>query len=84
MSFHLGLAYTSLGDYRRALECFSWITTSLQGELVRERFGMTGLPSVFSRSWSVMCFAELGEFTRQSPPERRRCGLPRRSITRSV
>src|SRR5262249_10469288 len=45
VNFHLGMAYTSLGDYRRALECFSWNVTSLKGELIRERFGMTGLPS---------------------------------------
>jgi len=64
VNFHLGLAYTSPGKFRRALECFDWVITSLEGELVRERFGMTALPSVISRCWSVMCLAELGEFTR--------------------
>jgi tetratricopeptide (TPR) repeat protein len=34
----------------------------LQGDLVRERFGLTGLPSVLSRTWLVWCLAELGEF----------------------
>jgi class 3 adenylate cyclase/tetratricopeptide (TPR) repeat protein len=67
-NFHLGLAYASLGNYRQALERFGWIMRSLAGELIRERFGMTGLPSVFARSWSVMCLAELGEFTEGIAP----------------
>jgi tetratricopeptide (TPR) repeat protein len=41
---------------------------SLQGELVRERFGLTYLPSVVSRAWSVRCFAELGEFAEAITP----------------
>lgn len=36
---------------------------SLQGDLIRERFGLAGLPSVFSRINLVLCLAELGEFT---------------------
>ena len=62
VNFHLGLAFISLGDYRRAKDCLDWNIKSLEGDLVRERFGMTGLPAVLSRSWSAMCFAELGEF----------------------
>jgi class 3 adenylate cyclase/tetratricopeptide (TPR) repeat protein len=68
VNFHLGLAYNSLGDYRRALKCLGRNLAFLQGELVRERFGMAGLPSVFSRSWSVNCFAELGEFAEAIAP----------------
>jgi len=68
VNFHLGLAYNSLGDYRRALKCLGRNVAFLQGELVRERFGMSGLPSVFSRSWSVNCFAELGEFAEATAP----------------
>jgi tetratricopeptide (TPR) repeat protein len=68
VNFHLGLAYHSLGDYRRALECFGRNVASLQGELVRERFGMSALPSVLSRGWSVKCLAELGEFAEAIAP----------------
>jgi tetratricopeptide (TPR) repeat protein len=68
VNFHLGLAYISLGDYRRALECLVRNITSLQGDLARERLGMTGLPSVLSRSWSVMCLAELGQFENAIAP----------------
>ncbi len=35
---------------------------SLTGELIRERFGMTGLPAVMSRTWLVWCLADLGAF----------------------
>jgi tetratricopeptide (TPR) repeat protein len=35
---------------------------SLEGGLVRERFGLPYLPSVFSRTWLVWCLAELGAF----------------------
>jgi tetratricopeptide (TPR) repeat protein len=35
---------------------------SLKGELICERFGMTGLPSVMSRTWFVSCLADLGAF----------------------
>ena len=67
-NFRLGQAYHSLGDYRRALECFGRNVASLQGELVRKRFGMPGLPSVLSRGWLVRCFAELGEFAEAIAP----------------
>ncbi len=67
-NFHLGLAYHCLGDYRRALECFGRNVASLQGELVRERFGLPALPSVTSRGYSGRCFAELGEFAEAIAP----------------
>jgi len=34
----------------------------LEGDLIRERFGMPGLPSVLSRAWSVWCLGEQGAF----------------------
>ncbi len=67
VNFYLGLAYHSLGDYRRALECFGRNVASLQGELLLERFGMPALPSVISRCRLVKCFAELGEFAEAIP-----------------
>ena len=33
---------------------------SLMGDMRWERFGMTGLPSVTSRTWLVSCLADLG------------------------
>jgi class 3 adenylate cyclase/tetratricopeptide (TPR) repeat protein len=58
----LGTAYHALGDYRRAADCFRRNVASLTGELIHERFGMTGLPSVMSRTWLVWCLADLGAF----------------------
>ena len=59
----LGRAYELLGDHRRAIHFLKTVVDSLEGDLVRERFGMAGLPAVFSRTWLVWCLAELGELT---------------------
>jgi class 3 adenylate cyclase/tetratricopeptide (TPR) repeat protein len=58
----LGIAYHALGDYRQAVDCFSMNVASLIGDMVWERFGMTGLPSVTSSTWLVSCLADLGAF----------------------
>jgi class 3 adenylate cyclase/tetratricopeptide (TPR) repeat protein len=58
----LGLLYRALGDYRRAMDFLGWNTAHLTGDLVHERFGLFGLASVFSRAFSVLCLAELGQF----------------------
>jgi class 3 adenylate cyclase/tetratricopeptide (TPR) repeat protein len=60
----LGLVHHTRGDYRRAIECFQWNVEHLQGDLVRERFGMFVLPSLFSRSFVAWSLAELGDFAR--------------------
>jgi hypothetical protein len=49
-TFFLGSACHGLGDYRRAVDCFRRNVASLEGDLIHERFGMTGLPAVMSRS----------------------------------
>jgi tetratricopeptide (TPR) repeat protein len=64
--FYLGQVYYARGDYRRALDCFGWLVTSLEGDLIRERFGMPALPSVLSRSYLVRCLAEVGAFAEGS------------------
>jgi tetratricopeptide (TPR) repeat protein len=61
-NYYVGFVYYDLGNYRRAVDCLGWNVASLQGDLLREHFGMTGLPAVLSRvhlSWSL---AELGAF----------------------
>jgi tetratricopeptide (TPR) repeat protein len=52
----------SLGDFRRARECFQSNIQSLEGHLIRERFGEMGLPAVLTRLWLVHVLAECGEF----------------------
>jgi tetratricopeptide (TPR) repeat protein len=61
-TFFLGAACSALGEHRRAVHYFTSNVASLTGELLRERFGMTGLPAVMSRTWLVSCLADLGEF----------------------
>jgi class 3 adenylate cyclase/tetratricopeptide (TPR) repeat protein len=61
-TFFVGTACHALGDYRRAVDCFRRNVAALPGELTHERFGMTGLPSVMSRTWAVSCLADLGGF----------------------
>jgi len=58
----LGQLYLALGDYQQALKCLRWNATFLEGDLLRDRLGMDGLPSVLSRVWMVWCGAELGAF----------------------
>src|SRR5215813_2314625 len=58
----LGVAYHVLGDHRRAMGLLRRNVESLAGDLLRERFGMAGLPSVQSRAWLGRCLAELGAF----------------------
>jgi class 3 adenylate cyclase/tetratricopeptide (TPR) repeat protein len=61
-TFFVGSARHSLGDYRRAVDYFRRNVASIKGELIHERFGMTGLPAVMSRTWSVFCLTDLGAF----------------------
>ena len=60
----MGLLYHATGDYRRAIELFQQNVVQLDGELLRERFGLFGLPAVHSRSFLAWCYAELGEFAK--------------------
>ena len=59
---YLGTAYHVLGDHHRAIELLRSNVESLAGDLIRERFGLIGLPSVLSRAWLGRCLAELGAF----------------------
>jgi len=61
-NYYVGSVYYDLGDYRRAIDCLGWNVASLDGDLIRERFGMTGLPAVLSRAYLSWSLAELGVF----------------------
>ena len=50
------------GDYRRALALYAEAIEALGGDLVRERLGQAVPPSLYARSISAICLAELGEF----------------------
>jgi class 3 adenylate cyclase/tetratricopeptide (TPR) repeat protein len=59
---YLGIAYYTRGDHPRAMEALRKVVTALAGDLNREHFGMTGFPSVLSRTWLAWCLAEVGAF----------------------
>jgi tetratricopeptide (TPR) repeat protein len=61
--FFLGQLALGSGDYQRAKEHLRWNIDALTGNLVRERFGLSGLPPVLSRTNLILVTAELGEFT---------------------
>jgi class 3 adenylate cyclase/tetratricopeptide (TPR) repeat protein len=60
----MGLLYHALGDYPRAIDFFQWNIDRIPRDLLHERFGLFGLPSVFSRVFLTYCLAELGEFSK--------------------
>jgi class 3 adenylate cyclase/tetratricopeptide (TPR) repeat protein len=61
-NYRLGQAYWALADYRQASACFERNVVCLEGDLSRERFGMSGFPAVLSREWLVWILAEQGAF----------------------
>jgi class 3 adenylate cyclase/tetratricopeptide (TPR) repeat protein len=58
----LGRIYYTLGDYRQAMEYPRRGMTYLEGDMLRERFGLVFLPSVNARVVLVECLAEVGAF----------------------
>jgi class 3 adenylate cyclase/tetratricopeptide (TPR) repeat protein len=59
----LGRVYYSLGDYRQAIEYSRRGVAHLEGDLLRERFGLVFLPAVNARVVLAECLAEVGAFT---------------------
>jgi tetratricopeptide (TPR) repeat protein len=78
---YLGGVYRSLGDYRRAEECFHTNVASLHSALGQERLGLLGLAAVFARSHLVITLAECGAFTEGRGPPRKGSRWPRRPNT---
>lgn len=61
-NFRLGQAHFGLGEYRQAIDVLKRTIEQLQGELIRERFGLPVIPSATCRTWVGMCLAYLGDF----------------------
>lgn len=59
---YLGFTYHTLGRYRDAAHLARCNIAALRGSLEAERFGMTCLPAVYSRTCLAWSLAELGEF----------------------
>jgi class 3 adenylate cyclase/tetratricopeptide (TPR) repeat protein len=62
ITLRVGQAHHSLGEYARATDILRKNVDRLVGEMLYDRCDMSGLPSVLSRAWMSMCFAERGEF----------------------
>jgi tetratricopeptide (TPR) repeat protein len=62
-NFHLGAAYYSLGDYRRATAVLRQNVDPLENEQLKGRPDRPSLGSVVSRTWLVWSLAELGTFS---------------------
>jgi tetratricopeptide (TPR) repeat protein len=62
VNYYLGLACLSTGDYQGATTFLHENIESLQGGLIRERFGVAGFPAAMSRSYLAWALAERGEF----------------------
>jgi tetratricopeptide (TPR) repeat protein len=60
-NFRLGQLHISTGEYRHAVPVLRRSMAFLSGDLVREQFGLAGLPAVFARAFLAWALAELGE-----------------------
>jgi len=75
----LAHACCELGDYRRALALYGEAIEALAGDLERERLGQAVPPSLYARSISAICLAEIGDFA-----EAERCATAAATLTRTL
>lgn len=68
-NYYLGVTEHARGHYRVGAEYLRANLETLTGDLVPARFGLSGAPSVLSRTWITICLVELGDF-----PEARAVG----------
>jgi len=61
-SFGLGQAHHVLADHAAAQRHLRSAVAGVQGDLVRERWGMAGLVSVAARLWLAATLADVGQF----------------------
>jgi class 3 adenylate cyclase/tetratricopeptide (TPR) repeat protein len=57
-----GQVYLELGDYPRCRAAFEWIVTTLQGDLLYERFGRGNTAAIQGRLFLVRCLNQIGAF----------------------
>ena len=61
-SFRLGRPITPSATTAARSSSSAARPPALSGDLLREQFGMAGLPAVFARAWLGWCLAEQGQF----------------------
>jgi class 3 adenylate cyclase/tetratricopeptide (TPR) repeat protein len=59
---YLGVACLWTGDYRLAEELLRNVLQFLEGERIRERFGLAGFPAVLARGYLTWVLADRGQF----------------------
>jgi tetratricopeptide (TPR) repeat protein len=60
--YHLGIALYSTGQIERAVELHRKVANQLSGQAAFERHGLSGVPSVLTRSFLAWGLSEIGEF----------------------
>lgn len=60
-SYNLAMVHHALGRYRDTIQIEEQIVTALSGDLETKRFGWSGFPSVFARTFLGNSLVELGE-----------------------
>jgi len=58
----LGQTYYFLGDYGQSVELIRKTLRTLEGQDIRERYGLVVPPVVTLRNFLILCLSELGEF----------------------
>jgi class 3 adenylate cyclase/tetratricopeptide (TPR) repeat protein len=61
-NLYAGAAYFASGEFRRAADFGRSVVQWLEGDLSRERFGLSAFPAVYARWFWAHSLAELGEF----------------------
>ena len=61
-NLYLGAACLWTGDYRQAEGCLLKVLQLLEGELKRERLGLTGVPAVMAHAYLTVSFGQRGKF----------------------
>jgi tetratricopeptide (TPR) repeat protein len=61
-NLYFGVAGLGTGNYRRAEELLLQVLQSLEGDLSRERFGLSAFPAVMARCYLTWAFADRGKF----------------------
>lgn len=61
--FRLGQSYHALGQYRSAIELLKQSLEFTSEKYARNRFDLTVIPGVVSRTWLVSALTECGDFT---------------------
>jgi class 3 adenylate cyclase/tetratricopeptide (TPR) repeat protein len=61
-NLYLGTAYLGTGSYSQAEDLLLHVVRLLEGDLIRQRFGLAGFPAVMARCYLTWALADRGQF----------------------